>query len=103
LKLEKKKKVKVKRHTLEWKFAELAGDEKSIRLVFASGEAFGGEEREKRVPSEGGSYEVQPSADEVAVEPERGWVKPKGPRNGAQVDSLVLPGHHFCQLGEGGA
>jgi len=66
-----KKKVEVKRHTLESNFAELASDKKSITLVFASGQAFGGEEREKRVPSEGGSYEVHPSADEVAVEPER--------------------------------
>lgn len=62
--------MKVKRHTLESYFAELASDEKSITLVSASGQAFGGEEREKRVPSEGGSHEVHPSADEVTVQPQ---------------------------------
>ena len=61
----------MKRHTLESYFAEFASDEKSIALVSASGQAFGREEREKRVPSERGSYEVHPSADEVTVQPQR--------------------------------
>lgn len=66
-----------KKLTLGSNLGELAIDDERVVVVYSSRESLRREEREEALPGDGRGDEVDPSANEVAVELQRWWVEPK--------------------------
>lgn len=75
-------------------FTELAVDEEGGGTGGAGGEAASGEEREKGLPSNRGGDEVDAAADEVAVELQGRRLDAEGASDGAEIQTVVVPGDY---------